>query len=277
MSQYLSYSEFKWLDKKEIDGFYLNSIEENSSIDYILEVDLEYPGKLHELHDDYPLAPEKLEISHNANEYGIKIGGVNKLMPNLGSKSNFVLHYRNLQLYLSLGMKLIKVYSILKFKQSDWLKKYIDFNTDKRISVVNSFEKYFFKLMNNSVFGKTMENLRKRINVKLVNNAKEYVKHISKQSFVSQKMLSKNLVTVHEIKPVLTLNKPIYVGFSILDLSKYLIYEFHYKYIKSKYDANLLFTDTDSVVYEIKREDDYKDKNLFDFSDYPQDSKFSVV
>ena len=277
MSQYLSYSEFKWLDKKEIDGFYLNSIEENSSIDYILEVDLEYPGKLHELHDDYPLAPEKLEISHNANEYGIKIGGVNKLMPNLGSKSNFVLHYRNLQLYLSLGMKLIKVYSILKFKQSDWLKKYIDFNTDKRISVVNSFEKYFFKLMNNSVFGKTMENLRKRIHVKLVNNAKEYVKHISKQSFVSQKMLSKNLVTVHEIKPVLTLNKPIYVGFSILDLSKYLIYEFHYKYIKSKYDANLLFTDTDSVVYEIKREDDYKDKNLFDFSDYPQDSKFSVV
>ena len=123
-----------------------------------------------------------------------------------------------------------------------------------------------------------MENLRKRISVKLVNNAKDYVKCISKPSFVSQKIFSKNFVAIHEIKPVLTLNKPIYVGFSILGLSKYLMYEFHYKYIKSKFDAKLLLTDTDSLVYEIKTEDVYEDfyqdKNLFDFSDYPLDSKF---
>ena len=124
--------------------------------------------------------------------------------------------------------------------------------------------------MNNCVFGKTMENLRKRISIKLVNNAKDYVKCRSKLSFVSQKIFSKNFVAIHEIKPVLTLNKPIYVGFSILDLSKYLMYESHYKYIKSKSD--------DSIVYEIKTEDIYedfyKDKNLFDFSDYLLDSKF---
>ena len=137
MSQYLPNSGFKWLNQKEIDKFCLNSIDKNSSIEYILEVDLEYPDELHELHNYYLLAPEKQEISHDmlssycsniANEYGVKIGGVNKLVPNLGNKSEYVLHYRNLQLYLSLGMKLTKVHKILKFKQSDWLKKYIDFN-----------------------------------------------------------------------------------------------------------------------------------------------------
>ena len=150
-----------------------------------------------------------------ANEHGIKIGGVNKLVPNLSNRSKYVFHYKNLQLYLSLGMKLTKVHRILKFKQSDWLKKYINFNTDKRKNAANSFEKIFFELMNNSVFGKTMENLIKRISVELVNNAKDYVNCKSKPSFASQKIFSKHFVANHEIKPVLALNKSIYVGFSI--------------------------------------------------------------
>ena len=126
-------------------------------------------------------------------------------------------------------MNLSKIHRILKFKQSDWLKVYIDFNTSKRKNAANSFEKDFFNLMNNSVFGKTMENLRKTISVKLVNNAKEYVRSISKPSFISQKIFSKIFVAIHKIKPVLTLNKPVYVEFSILDLSKYFKYEIHYK------------------------------------------------
>ena len=173
-------------------------------------------------------------------------------------------------------MELVSVHRILKFKQCDWLKKYIDFNTDKRKNSANSFEKDFFKLMNNSAYGKTMENLRQRINVRLINNAKDYKKYVSKPSFVSQKIFSGNFVAIHETKPVLTLNKPIYVGFSILDLSKLSMYNFHYNYIKRNYDSKLLLTDTDSLVYEIKTddvdEDFYKDKGLFDFSDYPQDS-----
>ena len=263
----------------------MSSISENSSIGYILQVHLEYSSKLHELHNDYPLAPEKRDISQNrlsnycsniVNEYGIKSGGVNKLVSNLSNKDKYAFHYRNLQLYLSLGMKLTKVHRILKFKKSDWLKQCINFSKNKRKNATNSFEKYFLKLMNNSVFGETMENLRKRVSIKLVNNAKDYVRCISKPSFVSHKIFSKKFVAIHEIKLVVILNKPIYVG--ILDLRKYLMYEFHYKYIKSKPDAKLLLTDTDSLVYEIKRknvyEDFYQNKNLYDFNNYPLDSKF---
>ena len=123
-----------------------------------------------------------------------------------------------------------------------------------------------------------MENLRKIISVKLVNNAKDYVRYISKPSFISQKIFSKSFVAVHKTKSVLTLNKIIYAGFSVLDFSKLLVYEFHGKYIKSKFDAKLLFTDTDTLVDEIKtedvHEDFYENKNLFDFSDYPLKSKF---
>ena len=156
-------------------------------------------------------------------------------------------------------MKLTKLHRILKFKQHNWLKKYIDFNTNKRKNTSNSFENFFFKLMNNITFGKTIENLRKRINVRLVDNAKDFIRYISKPSFVWQTIFNINFNAIHEIKPVLTLNKPIYVGFSILGLSKYLLYEFHYKYIKFKFNANLLSTDTDSLVHEIETDDVYED------------------
>ena len=136
--KYLPYGGFKWL--KNVDGFDVNSISEKSPIGYILEVDLEYPDELHVLHNDYPLAPEKLAISYDmlsdyckkiADEYEIKVGDVKKLIPNLGNKTKYVLHYRNLQLYLSLGMKLTKIHRVLKFKQSDWMKEHIDFKTEK--------------------------------------------------------------------------------------------------------------------------------------------------
>ena len=139
MSGYLPYGGFKW--SKNVEGFDVNSISEKSPIGYILEVDLEYPDELHVLHNDYPLAPEKLAIPYDmlsnyckkiADEYGIKVGDVKKSIPNLDNKTNYVLHYRNLQLHLSLRMKLTKIHRVLKFKQSDWMKKYINFNTEKR-------------------------------------------------------------------------------------------------------------------------------------------------
>ena len=168
MSSYLPYDGFKWL--KNVDNFDLNTISENSPIRYILEVDLECPEELHALQNDYPLTPEKLAILYDmlsnyckkiADKYGTKLSDVMKLIPNLGDETNYVLHSKNVQLPLSLGMKLTKIHRVLTFKQSDWIKKYIDFNTEKRTNAANSFEKDFFKLVINSVYGKTMKNLRK--------------------------------------------------------------------------------------------------------------------
>ena len=135
-------------------------------------------------------------------------------------------------------------------KQSDCVKKFIDFNIEKRMNATNDFEKKIFKLMINSVYGKIMENLRKRINVRLINNA-DFLKYTSKPTYITHKVFGKDYAAIHEIKPVLILNKPIYVGFTVLDLSKWKMYDFHYNFIKKNFDAELLFTDTDSLTYEM--------------------------
>ena len=145
----------------------------------------------------------------------------------------------------------------------------------KENNATNDFEKDLFRLMINSVYGKTIENLRKRINVRLVNNAKNLLKYTSRPSYVTYKLFNKDYAAIHEIKPVLVLNKPIYVGFTVLDLSKWMMYDFHYNFIKKNFNAELLFTDTDSLTYEIKSEHVYEEffkwKDLFDFSNYSKD------
>ena len=270
MSQYLPTGNFKWMTDKEISKTNLGKYELDSKEGLILEVDLEYPKELHDLHNDYPIAPEKVKVSKNmlstyckkiVEKYSISIGLVSKLIPTLRDKKEYVLHCRNLQLYLDLGLKIKKIHRVLKFDQSPWLRQYIDFNTENRKHAKNSFEKDFFKLMNNSVFGKTMENLGKRVDVRLVTNEKKLDKLTSKPTFVSSKIFNENLMAVHKIKETLTLNRPAYVGMCILDLSKTLMYDFHYNYIKKKYDdrAKPLFTDTDSLTYEIETVDAYKD------------------
>ena len=151
MSMKLPTHGFKWMNKYELNNW------ENYSC--ILEVDLEYPKELHDLHNDYPLAPEQIEVNK-----------VEKLIPNLRDKEKYVLHYKNLKQYLDLGLELTRIHRGIKFEESEWLKPYIDMNTKLRTKANNNFEKDFFKLMNNSVFGKTMENIRKRVNIKLVND-----------------------------------------------------------------------------------------------------------
>ena len=289
MSQYLPTGNFKWMSEKKIDELDLAKYEDDSKRGLILEVNLEYPKELHDLHNEYPLAPEKIRVTEDmlsnycekiAAKYNISTGLVSKLIPNLRNKEKYVLHYRNLQLYTNLGLKVTKVHRVLQFDQSPWLKQYIDFNTEKRKNAKNAFEKDFFKLLNNACFGKTMENLRKRVDIGLVTSKHKLLKLSSKPTFVSSKIFNNNLVAVHKIKETLTLNRPAYVGMCILHLSKTLMYDFHYKYIKKKYGdkAKLLFTDTDSLTYEIQAEDVYQDfwndRHLFDNSDYPESSPY---
>ena len=289
MSQYLPTGGFKWMTEKQIDNIDLGKYKEDSKKGLILEVDLAYPEELHNLHNDYPLAPEKVKVGENmlseyckniAKKYKISTGLVHKLIPTLSNKEKYVLHYRNLQLYTDMGLKITKVHRVLEFNQSAWLKRYIYFNTQKRTDAKNAFEKDFFKLMNNSVLGKTMENIRKRVDVRLVTDENKLLKMAVKLTYVSSKIFNENLVAVHKIKETLTLDRPAYLGMCILDLSKTLMYDFHYNYIKQKYDskAKLLFTDTDSLTYEIETNDVYQDfwnnKDKFDNSDNSQDSQY---
>ena len=262
MSQPLPVGGFEWMPECELPHW--EFISEDDGVGCILEVDLEYPRELHDTHNEYPLAPESL-----------KINKVNKLIPNLRDKTKYVLHYKNLQHYLELGMVLKKVHRGIKFNEKAWLKDYIQLNTDLRTKGTTQFEKDFFKLMNNSVFGKTMENIRNRVDVRLVTNNTTLEKLAKKPNFDRVNIFTKDLVAVHMKKTTIKLHKPIYLGMSILDLSKTLMYEFYYNYIKPKYgnDANLLFTDTDSLCYDIKTQDFYKDiandvVERFDTSDY---------
>ena len=214
------------------------------------------------------------------NKFKISSGNVHKLIPTLCDKKEYVLHEENLKLFLSLGLRLKRVHRVLQFDEKPWLKEYIDFNTEMRKNAKNSFEKDYFKLMNNSVFGKTMENIRKRCNVYLETDPDHFLCQTAKPTYVSCKIFHENLVALHMKKQRLKLDKPSYVGMCILDLSKTLMYDFHYNYIKCKYGskAKLLFTDTDSLCYVITTddvyEDLYRDRELFDNSDYPKSSKF---
>ncbi|XP_054718997.1 uncharacterized protein LOC129228343 [Uloborus diversus] len=199
MSQPLPYGEFKWVDASQVDEAWIASIPSNSDVGYILEVDLEYGAELHDEHNLYPLAVEKMKIVEEMlspsaknilEELGNKFTSCEKLVPNLQDKTHYIVYHKNLQLYLSLGLKLKNVHKMMSFKQKAWLKPYIEFNTEKRKNAANSFEKDFFKLMNNSVYGKTMENLRNRVKIDLVNTERRALKVVADPSYRHYKIFS---------------------------------------------------------------------------------------
>lgn len=274
MSQKLPYDDFQWLTKSELEKIDVKALKSDSSYGYILEVDLDYPENLHKSHNDLPLGPENI-IPPNAK--------LPKLIPNLMHKTKYVIHFNTLKQYLNYGLELKHIHRVLKFRQTEWLKTYIDLNTKHRQNAKNDFEKVFFKLMNNSIYGKTMENIEKYRDIKLISNWKKNGNQngaenlIAKPNFHSCTIFTENFVAIEMKKTKLFYNKPIYIGLTVLDISKSLMYYFHYGVMMQKYKENLklLYTDTDSLIYQITTNDFYEDLkkdelllNMFDTSDF---------
>ena len=269
MSEKLPINGFKWVsDISGINKKFVKSYDKKKSDKgYILEVDVDYPSKLHKLHSDMPFLPERM-----------KIDKTQKLVCNLRDKKKYVVHISILKQALNRGLKLKKVHRIIEFNQEAWLKKYIDMNTELRKKASNDFEKDFFKLINNAVFGKTMENVRKHRDIKLIKTDHKRNKLVSEPNYHTVKLISENSSIIEMKKVKVKMKKPIYLGLSILEISKTIMYEFWYDYVKKKYGdmVKLCYMDTDSLIMNIKTKAFYKDiaqdvEERFDTSNYDVD------
>lgn len=288
-SESLPTSGFKWMEhgKEQLENLLKschypdNLYGADAGESLVLEVDLEYPRHLHDKHSDLAFLPH-----HQKRTY------TKKLMCTLEPRQKYVLHYRNLVQALSNGLILSKIYRVIRFNQSRWLREFIMFNTKLRQRAVNDFEKNFFKLINNANFGKCMENVRKYRTIKLVSSWKQAQKYIIRPEFKSSTIFNSKLVAIELWPRKVVFNKPLYVGMCILDLSKILMYNFHYQYIKSAkvstyFNSRLCYCDTDSfiykftptaegseiTIYDIFKRDVYEH---FDTSDYPENNVFGM-
>ena len=259
------------MDKKCINIWWIlhKKYDEVSDKGYTLEVDVEYPKNIRSLHSDLPFLADRIEINKCI-----------KLVCNFYDKKEHVVHIRALKQALNYGLILKKVHRVIEFNQEAWLKPYTEMNIKLRTEAKNDFEKYFFKLMNNSVFGKTMENVRNHRDIKLVTTDKRWNQLVSDPNYHTSKHFSENLFAIEMEKTKVKMNKPVYLGMSILDISKTIIYEFWYDYIKQKYqdNAKLCYKDTDSIIIHIKTEDFYRDiaddvEKWFDVPNYSEDDK----
>ncbi len=298
MQKHLPYGGYQWISQKAIDSFNLNipkfcdlikSMSDTDVKGSRFEVDLEYPEHLHEMHNDYPLAAENLTVTESMlsnynrkllKDNNLKHHEIGKLIPNLQNKTNYILDYRNLKLYLELGMRVTKIHSGMTFDQRPWMKPYIDFCMQQRKECgKNAFKKDYFKLLCNSVYGKTMEDVRNHISCKIVTTQKQKDKWINSPRCKTWTIWGESYMMIELAKNEVVLNKPVQVGCTVLDISKVHMYDFHYNHILKKYGnkAKLLFTDTDSLCYHLETEDLYddmiRDRQYFDLSEFPVDNK----
>ncbi|XP_023310398.1 uncharacterized protein LOC111691573 [Anoplophora glabripennis] len=280
MSQCLPTGGFTWLTESEISQLDVMDIPDEGSYGYALEVDVEYPKELHDVHADLPI------LAENMIPPGAK--SISKLIPNLNNKNKYIAHFRNLKVAIRNGLKVTKIHRVIKFNQSAWLEVYIDLNTEMRNATNNKFEKDLYKLMNNAVYGKSLENVDNRKDIKLVTHWEKVRQSfgantlIARPNFETCTIFSEYFVAIHMGKLKVNYSKPIYLGFSILELSKTVLYNFFYDTIKTNFGnkASLLYTDTDSLIIKIYTDNFYAFMKLnidrFYTSNYKDGNKFDV-
>ena len=288
MAQPMPFGEFQWVGKEELGEIDWLKQTRDQPWGYIVECDIDYPESLHDVHNDYPLLPTRKKIRFNMlsdfqreifSHYEMKrYLPQEKLLCTLENKRNYVVHYNMLRFCMEEGLKLVKVHRAVKFRQSRWLAPYINLNQRLRAECSTDFEKDFFKLMNNAVYGKTCENQKKRTSIKLVQTEEKAKKYIQLPNCMDFRIFNKNLVGVEMQKDKPLIDKPFYVGFTVLEESKLHMQKFYYRHLKSLYadKVKMCFTDTDSFIVQIETDNAYQDmwehKDFFDFSDYPKDN-----
>jgi hypothetical protein len=293
LSQPLPDSKFEWMSETEWQNIDWLAQSDNQETGYIVECDFSYPDELHDTHSDYPLAPERLVVEtamlsdaqrQQKAAYFTKFGTVkySKLIPNLFTKRKYACHYMNLRFYLEHGLVLTKIHRVLRFHQSRWLAQYIAKNSELRCKARNDFEKDFYKLMNNAVYGKTCENVLKRQDIHLVTDTAKTKKLIDKPHCIGYRIFTRDIAAVAMQKLAAEVNKPTYVGLAVLEYAKLHMYRFHYDQALKHWPngrARLILTDTDSLLYEIATDDVYADiqntpelHDWFDLSNYPRNN-----
>jgi hypothetical protein len=292
MTQLLPYDQFIWMDRKEVAAMEAKlrnckNLDDllNTEDGYMLEVDLRYPEHLHTAHNDLPLAPEHIVVpdsmlSHyNASlKRKFKLPNVKtkKLIPHLGCRDYYKVYLPTLILYLNLGMVVTKLHCGVKFRQKAWIQPFVNHLIEKRKAATNDFETSFYKLLSNSVYGKCIEDIRKRVSIQMVGTKEKAAELISSPLYIEHKIYDENLTAIHTRKKVLWLNKPIFVGACVLDIAKGILYDFYYNTMVSSYGnkLKLIMTDTDSLLMHITTDNIYADmiKNFpkkLDLSNYP--------
>lgn len=283
----LPLKDFCWEDPKTISIDDIMLMDDDGCEGRIFEVDLDYPISLHSEHSEYALAPEKIVVTKDQlslyqeeliDLYDIKYSDKQKkLVPHLGNRKRYVVHYRALKYYLTKGLVLKKIHRIIKFTQSPFLKEHVLHNTELRKKSSSEYKKKLFKFLNNSIYGKSMEQVRNKKKVRILNSKDSLSNYTRLPNFDGFQILSPEMVVVFLKHQHVLLDKPLYIATTVLDDSKMLMYIWHYDKIKQWYGkkAKFLFTDTDSLAYEIETNDLYEDlaahQDEFDFSDYPQD------
>ena len=277
----LPLKNFEWVN---VNVEEVLSTPDDAQCGYILEVDLEYPDYLHEEHSDFPLAPTKDTVNRCwLSDYQLDLmRGLpstcqnKKLLQTLHKKSRYTLHYVTLKLYVKLGLRVTHVHRIMRFTQSKWMAPYIQLNTNRRKLAANKFQQDFFKLMSNSAFGKLCEGKRNRVSVRVVRDENALLDETQKSNVKTVNIIDQSLATVNSKQIKIAWDKPTLVGAVVLDLAKEFMFNFHYNVMKKNFDCTLLYSDTDSFVYEIRTDDFYGDlrkneqvKTLFDFSNMP--------